>query len=37
MDINPEDEAFYITQYQEAFLKFVENEHCAKHQRVPVN
>jgi hypothetical protein len=25
----------YTTQYQEAFLKYVENEYCAKHQRVP--
>jgi len=35
--INPEDETFYTTQYQEAFLKYVENEYCAKHQHVPVN
>jgi hypothetical protein len=37
MDINPEDETSYTTQYQEAFLKYVENEYCVKHQRVPVN
>jgi len=37
IDINPEDETSYTTQYQEAFLKYVENEYCAKHQRVPVN
>jgi hypothetical protein len=37
MDINPEDETSYSTQYQEAFLKYVENEYCDKHQRVPVN
>jgi hypothetical protein len=37
MDINPEDEIFYTTQYQEAFLKFVENEYCVKHRCVPVN
>jgi len=37
MDINPEDETSYTTQYQEAFLKYVENEYCAKHWRVPVN
>jgi len=37
MDINPEDETSYTTQYQEAFLKYVENEYCAKHQRAPVN
>jgi hypothetical protein len=37
MDINPEDETSYLTQYQEALLKYVENEYCAKHQGVPVN
>jgi len=37
MDINPEDETSYTTQYQEAFLKYVENEYCAKHRRVLVN
>jgi len=37
MDINPEHETSYPTQYQEAFLKYVENEYCAKHRRVPVN
>jgi len=37
MGINPEDETSYTTQYQEAFLKYVENEYCAKHRRVPVN
>jgi hypothetical protein len=37
MDINPEDETSYTTQYQQAFLKYVENEYYAKHQRVPVN
>jgi len=37
MDINPEDEISYTTQYQEAFLKYVENEYCAKHRRVPGN
>ena len=37
MDINPEDETSYSTLYQEAFLKYVENEYCAKHRRVPVN
>jgi hypothetical protein len=35
--INPEDETSYTTQYQQAFLKYVENEYCAKHRRVPVN
>jgi hypothetical protein len=37
MDINPEDETSYSTQYQESFLKYVENEYCAKHRRRPVN
>jgi len=37
MDINPEDETSYTTQYQEAFLKYVENEYCAKHRHVTVN
>jgi len=36
MDINPEDETSYTTQYQEAFLKYVENEYCTKHRRLPV-
>jgi len=37
MDINPEDETSYTTQYQEAFQKYVENEYCVKYRRVPVN
>jgi len=37
MDINPEDETSYTTQYQEAFLKYVENQYCAKDRRVPSN
>jgi len=37
MDINPEDETSYTTQYEEAFLKYMENEFWAKHCRVPVN
>jgi len=36
MDINPEDETSYSTQYQEAFLKYVENEYCAKHRHLIV-
>ena len=36
MDTNPEDETSYTTQYQQAFLKFVERESCAKHWCVPV-
>jgi len=37
MDIDPEDETLYTTQYQEAFLKCVENEYCANSPRAPVN
>jgi len=37
MNINPEDETSSTTQYQEAFLKYVENEYCAKHRCVPIN
>jgi hypothetical protein len=37
MDINPEDEISYTTQYEEVFLKSVENEYCAKHRWVPVD
>jgi hypothetical protein len=37
MDINSENETSYTTQYQVAFLKYVENEYCAKHRHVPVN
>jgi len=37
MNINPEDETSYTTKYQEAFLKYVENEYCAKLRRAPVN
>jgi len=37
MDINPEDETSYTTQYQEAFLKYVEIEYWAKHQRLLFN
>jgi len=37
MDITPEDEISYTIQYQEAFLKYLENQYCAKHRRVPIN
>jgi len=37
MDNDPEDETSYNTQDQEAFLKYVENESCAKNRGVPVN
>ena len=36
MNINPEDETSYTTQDQEAFVKYVENEYCMKHRRLPV-
>jgi len=36
MDINPQVETSYTTQYQEAFLKYVENKYCAKHRRLSV-
>jgi len=36
MNINPADEMSYTIQYQEAFLKYVENEYCAKHRHFPV-
>jgi hypothetical protein len=31
IDINPEDETSYTTQYQVADLKYVQSEYCAKH------
>ena len=37
IDINLADETSYTTQYQEALLKYVENEYGAEHQHVPVN
>jgi len=37
MDFNPEDETSYTTQYQEALLKYFENEYCAKLQGMSVN
>jgi hypothetical protein len=36
MDINADDEASYTTQYQEAFLQYVENEYCAKYQPLSI-
>jgi len=36
MDINPEDETSYTTQYQDGFRQSVENEYCAKHRCLPV-
>jgi len=37
MDINPQAETPHTTQYEEAFLKYVEDEYCARHRRVLVN
>jgi len=37
MDIDPEDKTSYTTQYNEAFMKYVENEYCAIHGHVPIN
>ena len=37
MDINLKDDTSYTTQWKEVFLKYVENEQCAKHRCVPVN
>jgi len=37
MDINPEDETSHTTQYQEAVLKYVEHEYCARQWGMPVN
>jgi hypothetical protein len=34
---DPEDEISYTTQYQEAILKYAENEYYAKHRCGPVN
>jgi len=36
MDTNPENETSYTTQYQVAFLKYVENEYCANHRQLSV-
>jgi hypothetical protein len=37
MHINSEEETSYTTQYQEAILKYMEIEYCAKHCSAPVN
>jgi len=36
MDIIPEEEKSYTTECQDCFLKYVENEYCAKHQRMSI-
>jgi len=35
IDINPEDETFYNTQYQQVLLKYVDNEYFAIHRQFP--
>jgi len=37
MDINPEHEKFYTTQYKQAFLKYMENEYYPKQRHVAVD
>jgi hypothetical protein len=37
MDINPEYQTFYTTQYKEALRKYVESQSRTKHRSVPVN
>jgi len=37
MHINPEVETSFTTQYQDAFLKYEENEYGAKHRCVLAN
>jgi hypothetical protein len=37
MGINPQDETSYTIQYQDAFLKNVENESCTRQRRMSVN
>jgi len=36
IDIHPEDTTSHNTQYQEAFLTYVENKYCAKHRHFPI-
>jgi len=36
IDINSEDETSYTNQYQETFLKYVENKYCVKYRRVQI-
>jgi hypothetical protein len=37
MDIDPEDEISYTTQYQEVIPRYVKNEYWTKDQCMPVN
>jgi len=34
IEINSEDVTSYTMQYQEVFLKYVENEYCAQHRHL---
>jgi len=36
LDIKPEDETCYTPKYQEAFLRYVENEYCVKYRHLPI-
>jgi len=36
MDISPKDKICYTIQYQEAFLKYVENKYFPKHRQMSV-
>jgi len=36
MDMDPEDKTFYTTHYQETFVKYVEDEYCAKDRGLPI-
>jgi len=36
MENDPEDNTSYTTQYQEAFLKYIENKYFAKHSRISI-
>jgi len=37
ININPEDETSYTTQYQDMFLKYVDNEYCTKYSQLSVS
>jgi hypothetical protein len=37
MDLNLEDKTSSTIKYEEAFLKYVKNEYCAKHRHMLVN
>ena len=37
MELNPDDNNSYSTQFQETYLQYVENEYCAKHLWLSIN